>query len=64
MLTVKEANQKLIESAINKLISTATYRDIDDIMKKNPSLEEIFFNHSNTCSISNNIYKIIQYLYK
>lgn len=45
MLTVKEANQKLIESAINKLISTGTYRDIDDIMKKNPSLEEFCFNN-------------------
>ena len=45
MLTVKEANQKLIESTINKLISTGTYRDIDDIMKRNPSLEEFCFNN-------------------
>lgn len=45
MLTVKEANQKLIESTINKLISAGTYKDIDDIIKRNPSLEEFCFNN-------------------
>ena len=45
MLTVKETNQKLVKDTIDKLIKSGTYKDISEIRKRNPSLQEFCFNN-------------------
>lgn len=45
MLTVKETNQKLVKDTIEKLLKSGSYKDINDIRKRNPSLQEFCFNN-------------------
>ena len=45
MLTVKETNQKLVKDTIDKLLKSGSYKDIADIRKRNPSLQEFCFNN-------------------
>lgn len=45
MLTVKETNRKLVKDTIDKLIKSGTYKDISDIRKRNPSLQEFCLNN-------------------
>ena len=45
MMTVKETNQKLVKDTIDKLIKSGTYKDIADIKRRNPSLQDFCFNN-------------------
>ena len=63
MLTVKETNKLLVEKKIKELIKIGIYKDINDIKRRNPSLEEFCFNnklnfiiHSFSTQFTNNDY--------
>ena len=45
MMTVKETNQKLVKDTIDKLIKSGAYKDIADIKRRNPSLQDFCFNN-------------------
>lgn len=45
MLTVKETNQKIIKDTISNLIKKGVYKNIGEVQKRNPSLEEFCFNN-------------------
>lgn len=42
---VAQKNKELITNKINKLLKEGTYKDINDIRKRNPSLQEFCFNN-------------------
>ena len=45
MMTVKETNKKLVQDTIDKLIKSGAYKDISDIRRRNPSLQDFCFNN-------------------
>ena len=45
MMTVKETNKKLVQDTIDKLIKSGAYKDIADIKRRNPSLQDFCFNN-------------------
>ena len=45
MMTVKETNKKLVQDTIDKLIKSGAYKDIADIRRRNPSLQDFCFNN-------------------
>ena len=44
-MTVKETNKKLVQDTIDKLIKSGAYKDIADIKRRNPSLQDFCFNN-------------------
>lgn len=45
MMTVKETNKKLVQDTIDKLIKSGAYKDITDIKRRNPSLQDFCFSN-------------------
>ncbi len=45
MQTVKEINKNMIIKEINKSLNSGKYRDLNDILRQNPTLDQFYLNH-------------------